>query len=587
MRTLFALTNLAAILDATNPCEQLCQLDGPDICTGGSWPRNGGTCHGYFVQPTGETCYHNATTHDFCPDTLPALTVEAASIRVSRRRSQTTTTEIPWNDADDSVFRAPLGDSDGAFYTTPWDDEEDNNEDPYDAALIAWMSRTFSTAARVHAEWVATSEAPRDDGIFYTTPSPFENELPDGFQTWDDEDNNEDSNDGGFIAWMSRAFTTAAPVADDWTPRAGALEDIRYTTPSPLVDECARVCEVFSAADLGNGYDLCENGETSTCYYNTEIDEHVCRNLYWSVDDQGTQGLVFERDPTMLSLEERTAPLTCLVAHGLVFGPPQYHSDHVPREFSPNNLNMALHMFVNSAPVQRRLAGGIENETSAIWYMLDRFANNDTSVSVEVFDSVYNEVELGIVVGAFSLLAYHTEMVDTFAARLTPRISCTGCSFTEVSPDFIGPIPVSYMVGGNGTIGLVETLSALLMRHGGTAAASRFDCPNCHHGYNISSTFTLTHAPEILTFAVMQSRSQGHISLPLVLNLTDVIGENSLPNPIYRLYAFAENNQTATIRINDEWFISNNGTNLVPTAPVITESSIVSNSVSLVLYERV
>ena len=527
MRTLFALTNLAAILDATNPCEQLCQLDGPDICTGGSWPRNGGTCHGYFVQPTGETCYHNATTHLSCPDTLPALTVEAASIRVPRRRSQTTTTEIPWNDADDSVFRAPLGDSDGAFYTTPWDDEEDNNEDLYDAALIALISRALTTSA--------------------------------------------------------------APGDDDWVSRAEALvdEDYRYTTPSPLVDECARVCEEFSAADRGNGYDLCENGETSTCYYNTEIDEHVCRNLYWSVDDHGTRGLIFEADASTLSLEDHNAPLTCLVAHGLVFGPPQYHSDHVPREFSPNNLNMALHMFVNSAPVQRRLAGGINNETLGIWHLLDRFANNDTSVSVEMFDSSYNEVELGIVVGALSLLAYHTEMVDTFAARLTPRISCTGCSFTEVSPDFIGPIPVSYMVGGNGTIGLVETLSALLMRHGGTAAASRFDCPNCHHGYNISSTFTLTHAPEILTFAVMQSRSQGHISLPLVLNLTDVIGENSLPNPIYRLYAFAENNQTATIRINDEWFISNNGTNLVPTAPVITESSIVSNSVSLVLYERV
>ena len=78
-----------AAVCASNPCEQLCQLDGPEVCTGGSWPRTG-RCHAYFLRPSGEHCYHNTFTSVTCPDSLPALPVESAAILVAALTPATT-----------------------------------------------------------------------------------------------------------------------------------------------------------------------------------------------------------------------------------------------------------------------------------------------------------------------------------------------------------------------------------------------------------------------------------------------------------------------------------------------------------------
>ena len=335
-------------------------------------------------------------------------------------------------------------------------------------------------------------------------------------------------------------------------------------------DQCARVCEEFSAARHGNGHDLCENGGTSNCYHNAEIDEYICSHLYWSDDTR--EGLFYEPDAATLTDAERSSRLTCIDAGIIVNGLPP-----------TNNLNMALHMFVNSAPVQRRLAEGFGNYSNAYWSIVNQFANNNTDVS-SVIASQSPRGDLLDVVDLFSGLIDATNMFESFHASVVRRIRCEGCGPSEVRSN--GPrglIPVMFPENNPGNADLVETLRALVQA---SATRDHYDCPNCgHSGTADYDPYSLSSATEMLTFEVR--RLSGNISLPLLLNPVEIFPGNISTFPTYRLYAFAGDDQAATIRINNEWFISNNGTNLVPTAPVISESSIVSNSVGLVLYERV
>jgi hypothetical protein len=58
-----------AIGAVVDPCTQLCKRDGPAICTGGSWNRNG-NCHAYVFRgdPAGsDYCYHTSATAAICP----------------------------------------------------------------------------------------------------------------------------------------------------------------------------------------------------------------------------------------------------------------------------------------------------------------------------------------------------------------------------------------------------------------------------------------------------------------------------------------------------------------------------------------
>ena len=52
-----------------DPCTRLCSFDGPSICTGGSWDKNG-VCHRYMYRgdpARGDYCYHTAETAASCP----------------------------------------------------------------------------------------------------------------------------------------------------------------------------------------------------------------------------------------------------------------------------------------------------------------------------------------------------------------------------------------------------------------------------------------------------------------------------------------------------------------------------------------
>ena len=94
MRTL-PLTIVATVATATsvpgkNPCRQLCEMDGPNVCTNGSYPRTGEICHGYFMLPSGDGyCYHNPQTVTTCPHSLQPLYLSHALFFLT---SPTTTT---------------------------------------------------------------------------------------------------------------------------------------------------------------------------------------------------------------------------------------------------------------------------------------------------------------------------------------------------------------------------------------------------------------------------------------------------------------------------------------------------------------
>ena len=66
MKILFV---ISATFASADPCTRLCAFDGPSICTGGSWDKNG-VCHGYMYRgdpARGDYCYHTAETAASCP----------------------------------------------------------------------------------------------------------------------------------------------------------------------------------------------------------------------------------------------------------------------------------------------------------------------------------------------------------------------------------------------------------------------------------------------------------------------------------------------------------------------------------------
>ena len=337
---------------------------------------------------------------------------------------------------------------------------------------------------------------------------------------------------------------------------------------APAIDDpCVGVCELYSEARLGNGFNLCENGGSSECYPDAEMGEYFCRNLFWSVEG-AQRGLVYESNVTTLTAEERSYALTCREATNIV------------REQGPrptNNLNMALHMLVHSAPIQRRLTA-IDNTTQNVWYRLNQFAHGDETISSELVERLSMD-QLSSVGEIFSMittdqsLIFSDDIVDSFGARLARR-ACVNCMMTA-EPRHMLP---ACCAARESPISLVEAVQYYLF------ATMRVQCPRCHHRDVVSMPYSLNSPSEILTIGV--TREDGAIlSLPLILNLTDVVGPNNLTNTMYRLYGFASDNLAATFRFEGDWYTSHNGTFTTLIEP-ITES-VITDSASLVLYERI
>jgi hypothetical protein len=74
-------------------------------------------------------------------------------------------------------------------------------------------------------------------------------------------------------------------------------------------DPCLLLCVEYTASGRGEGYDLCDHPERSFCI--PTGDRFICRNLYWSATDSGQRGLIYVRNETELTMEEREHPLSC------------------------------------------------------------------------------------------------------------------------------------------------------------------------------------------------------------------------------------------------------------------------------------
>ncbi len=88
MRLALNILSTLSLSLATGPCQRLCDSDGPQVCTGGSWLRSGPSgdrCHAYFRRSDGGHCYHTSETRETCPDSLPHLTREDAELILQSR----------------------------------------------------------------------------------------------------------------------------------------------------------------------------------------------------------------------------------------------------------------------------------------------------------------------------------------------------------------------------------------------------------------------------------------------------------------------------------------------------------------------
>lgn len=75
---------------ASDPCYELCELDGPAVCTGGSWSK-GQICHAYLFRGAPalrDHCYHSATTAAICPSNGIPVTREDAIALIAMIRAR-------------------------------------------------------------------------------------------------------------------------------------------------------------------------------------------------------------------------------------------------------------------------------------------------------------------------------------------------------------------------------------------------------------------------------------------------------------------------------------------------------------------
>jgi hypothetical protein len=99
---------LVALLNATSvdPCAELCAHDGPSICSGGSWNKNG-LCHRYVFRGDPELmdyCYHTAETAATCPSNgRPVRVTDVARILASGSAETTTTTSTTEAEEDEDL----------------------------------------------------------------------------------------------------------------------------------------------------------------------------------------------------------------------------------------------------------------------------------------------------------------------------------------------------------------------------------------------------------------------------------------------------------------------------------------------------
>jgi hypothetical protein len=123
-------------LARSDPCKELCRKDGPTVCTGGSWTKPDGVCHGYLYRDSDgniEHCYHNSATAVDCPqDGRPVRASDAASLL--RDETNATLPEFVVEVLDDG-FTLQMGENQIAMIVP-------NSEECMNA-ILEWTPITF------------------------------------------------------------------------------------------------------------------------------------------------------------------------------------------------------------------------------------------------------------------------------------------------------------------------------------------------------------------------------------------------------------------------------------------------------------
>ena len=100
--------------------------------------------------------------------------------------------------------------------------------------------------------------------------------------------------------------------------KSGLLISLIQATVIPTrtsrTDPCVAVCEEFSAARRGNGWDLCDPAVLSQCVYLSAASQYFCTNIFWAYTEDGQRGLTYSVDGSDLTDIEAASQFTCLEA---------------------------------------------------------------------------------------------------------------------------------------------------------------------------------------------------------------------------------------------------------------------------------
>ena len=282
----------------------------------------------------------------------------------------------------------------------------------------------------------------------------------------------------------------------------------------------------------------------------------------------GISGLVYETDESNFTPEEDGRFLNCYSAESILYG----------HQLPSNNLNMALFLFLNNVPMRGRL-----ESQEHIWELFRQFDRGNTTVGSQLLME-FPQLRRKSIPDLLSELILLTGTPGTLFSfnSLSVYITCTACR-ENVGDTYEGPISVSYPAR-NSTTELVEILQTMFQTPQPVPAGQPQQCSARCEDRTREFRMPVSH-PILSIHVTPPSGGGGNISLPLTLNLTEIrgplIGQESV---LYRLYGFATNDMSATFRIHNDWFMSNNGTSLTWVRP-FTEP-VVLESVNLVLYER-
>ena len=309
-------------------------------------------------------------------------------------------------------------------------------------------------------------------------------------------------------------------------------------------DPCQVVCDQYSAANRGEGENLCDPVESSQCI------ESVCTHLFWSVTDDAQPGFVYSLTGNDLIGNERSSPVSCEQAIQIVSTP----SIIVRQEETLNYFNTALEVFVRLPVIQRRMDEAHASQRGPLEQLLASHVALTTSTSntgtfppstqpiLEYLEqrSLFRQGDtlplraLRYLVGAMSM-EIGDDMSRRFYISLEENRTCSHCNHTASFNSAIEGIRFEAVVGDMRTVHLQDLINdpAYTMNH----------CGACNSDQSLRTRRRITNAPEIMVVEYQRYREPTgeymitNVQAPLSLNvspLTQVSSNYTLIATIHR-----------------------------------------------------